>query len=135
MLGVLKRISATTDERFVFIIDEWDAVCREFPSESPTMNSYVDWLRRMFKDASALNVFAAVYMTGILPIKKYNTQSALNNFIEYSMIDPRKLASSFGFTKDEVKLLSINYGMDFDNLMKWYDGYNIGAERSMFNPN
>ena len=135
LLGILIRIAAFTGERFVFIIDEWDAVCREFPSESPTMNSYVDWLRRMFKDASALNVFAAVYMTGILPIKKYNTQSALNNFIEYSMIDPRKLASFFGFTKDEVRLLSKNHGMDFDNLVKWYDGYHIGAERSMFNPN
>ena len=135
LLGILIRIVATTGEKFVFIIDEWDAICREYPSESPTMKNYVDWLRRMFKDSAAINAFAAVYMTGILPIKKYKTQSALNNFIEYSMIEPRRMASYFGFTKDEVIMLAGKYGMDYDKLEKWYDGYHIGAENSMFNPN
>ena len=135
LLGILIRVSAATGSRFIFIIDEWDAVCREYPSESSTMLGYVDWLRRMFKDSGADNVFAAVYMTGILPIKKYKTQSALNNFIEYSMIDPRRLAGYFGFTKDEVKVLADKHGMDDAELAKWYDGYHIGAEPSMFNPN
>ena len=135
LLGILLRIVAVTSERFIFIIDEWDAVCREYPSESSMMSDYLDWLRRMFKDAAAENVFAVVYMTGILPIKKYKTQSALNNFTEYSMIDPRRMAGYFGFTKNEVNMLADKYGMDFDNLVKWYDGYHIGSERSMFNPN
>ena len=94
LLSILMRISSYTGERFVFIIDEWDAICREFPESSPMMDKYVDWLRRMFKDSVASNVFAGVYMTGILPIKKYNTQSALNNFTEYSVIDPRRMAKS-----------------------------------------
>ena len=38
-----------------------------------------------------------VYMTGILPIKRYGTQSALNDFREYSMTDPKALAEYFGF--------------------------------------
>ncbi|MBR6980991.1 MAG: PD-(D/E)XK nuclease domain-containing protein, partial [Prevotella sp.] len=80
-------------------------------------------------------VFAAVYMTGILPIKKYKTESALNNFIEYSMVTPRKMARYFGFTKDEVRALAAKHSMDFDELEKWYDGYQIGDEPSMFNPN
>lgn len=99
------------------------------------MDSYIDWLRRMFKDVAGKNVFAAVYMTGILPIKKYDTQSALNNFIEYSMVEPRRMAHYFGFTKDEVKALTDKHGMDFDEMEKWYDGYRIGDELSMFNPN
>ena len=74
-------------------------------------------------------------MTGILPIKKYNTESALNNFIEYSMLEPRKMAKYFGFTKDEVRMLADRHGMDFDDLTKWYDGYQIGDQESMFNPN
>ena len=74
-------------------------------------------------------------MTGILPIKKYKTQSAMNNFTEYSMVEPRKMASYFGFTKDEVKALAEKHGMDFDELEKWYDGYQIGDDLSMFNPN
>jgi hypothetical protein len=74
-------------------------------------------------------------MTGILPIKKYKTQSALNNFIEYSMVTPRSMSRYFGFTKEEVRRLAEQHGMDYDELEKWYDGYQIGAETSIFNPN
>ena len=75
------------------------------------------------------------YMTGILPIKKYKTQSALNNFLEYSMVELGNMGKYFGFTKDEVLVLSTNHKVDFDELEKWYDGYQIGDEMSMFNPN
>ena len=74
-------------------------------------------------------------MTGILPIKKYNTQSALNNFWEYSMLSPRGMSEYFGFTKSEVRALAEKTGNDFDELEKWYDGYQIGNQMSMFNPN
>jgi hypothetical protein len=99
------------------------------------MDRYVNWLRRMFKEVNASRVFAGVYMTGILPIKKYKTESALNNFIEYSMVDPGDMASFFGFTKEEVKTLAEKHNADFDELEKWYDGYQIGDEKSIFNPN
>ena len=135
LMGCLIRIAAATGERFVFIIDEWDAICREFNSGSKAMDRYVNWLRRMFKGVNAANVFAVVYMTGILPVKKYKTESALNNFIEYSMVEPGNMAHFFGFTKDEVRMLAERHGMDFDELVKWYDGYQIGDETSMFNPN
>ena len=135
LMQMLMRIADSTGDRFLFIIDEWDAICREFPTESPVMRRYVDWLRRMFKDVAANNVFCGVYMTGILPIKKYKTQSALNNFEEYSVVEPGELASFFGFTKDEVYALATKYGMDFEELEKWYDGYKMGDEPSIFNPN
>ena len=135
LMALLLRIVQKTRKRFFFIIDEWDAICREFPAGSKGMDSYVNWLRRMFKSVSANTAFAGAYMTGILPIKKYDTQSALNNFLEYSMITPRNMASFFGFTKDEVRVLAEKYGMDFDELVKWYDGYKIGGQLSMFNPN
>ena len=135
LMDILTRIAESTGDRFVFIIDEWDAICREHKPGTRSMDRYVDWLRRMFKGMNAARVFAGVYMTGILPIKKYQTQSALNNFREYSMVQPRRMASYFGFTKEEVLALAEKYGMDFDDLAKWYDGYQIGDELSMFNPN
>ena len=135
LMGCLIRIAAATGEQFVFIIDEWDAICREFNPGTTAMDRYVNWLRRMFKEVNASNVFAGVYMTGILPVKKYKTESALNNFIEYSMVEPMDMAQYFGFTKDEVRTLAEKHGMDFDELVKWYDGYQIGDEPSMFNPN
>ena len=135
LMGCLIRITEKTGDRFFFIIDEWDAICREFKQGTSAMDRYVNWLRRMFKEVNASRVFAGVYMTGILPIKKYKTESALNNFIEYSMVEPGDMAQFFGFTKDEVRTLAEKYGMDFDELEKWYDGYQIGDEPSMFNPN
>ncbi|MBR5921333.1 MAG: AAA family ATPase [Bacteroidales bacterium] len=135
LMGCLMRINDATGDSFFFIIDEWDAICREFEPSSEGMESYLNWLRRMFKDVIAYDVFAGVYMTGILPVKKYKTQSAMNNFVEYSMVEPGNMGRFFGFTKDEVRMLSEKYNRDFDELEKWYDGYQIGDETSMFNPN
>ena len=135
LMDVLLKAHEATGDTFFFIIDEWDAICREFKPGTVAMDDYVNWLRSMFKSVSAYRVFAGVYMTGILPIKKYSTQSALNNFVEYSMIKAGPLSQFFGFTKDEVRTLSEKHGMDFDELEKWYDGYQIGRQTSMFNPN
>lgn len=135
LMALLVRIAVTQQLQFIFIVDEWDAICREFPAGTDAMDRYVSWLRRMFKSAEAMRVFAGVYMTGILPIKKYKTESALNNFQEYSMVTPRKMSSYFGFRKDEVRALAEKYSMDLDELEKWYDGYQIGNEQSIFNPN
>ena len=138
LMKYLLHIHAATGDTFIFIIDEWDAILRECaqdPSLPDQTDDYVTWLRSMFKDVLGMEVFAGVYMTGILPIKKYKTQSAMNNFQEYSMVEPRKMATFFGFTKEEVQALATKHGMDFDELEKWYDGYQIGPQPSMFNPN
>ena len=135
LMAYLIRITDSTHQPFIFIIDEWDAICREFKTGTHAMDEYVSWLRRMFKGSNSPQVFAGVYMTGILPIKKYKTESALNNFIEYSMVEPRRMAPYFGFTMDEVRTLAEKHGMDFAELEKWYDGYQIGDQNSMFNPN
>ena len=135
MMKYLQQIVAATGDRFFMIIDEWDAVCRVFEDKPEAMDSYLELLRRMFKDVSAVDVFAGVYMTGILPIKKYDTQSALNNFQEYSMMKPGGMGEYFGFTKDEVNSLAEKHNMELEELEKWYDGYQIGNVSSIFNPN
>lgn len=66
-------------------------------------------------------------MTGILPIKKYGSHSALNMFTEYSMTDPGKLAEFFGFTETEVKKLCDEYGMNFEEARSWYNGYHFSV--------
>jgi hypothetical protein len=135
LMALLLRITEATGQQFFFIADEWDAICREFKPGSKAMDDYLNWLRRMFKSSEGLRVFAGAYLTGILPIKKYQTQSAMNNFQEYSMIDPMNMAGFFGFTKDEVNALAAKHGMDYGILEKWYDGYQIGDEKHIFNPN
>lgn len=134
LMEYLIRIKIHTGEKFILLIDEWDAICREFSSDTAVMDEYVNLLRRMFKGSSSSDVFAGVYMTGILPIRKYNTQSALNNFEEYSVVKPGKLASFFGFTPAEVEKLAEGEEVTAEDLKEWYDGYQIGNEPSIYNP-
>ena len=121
-------------EKFIMIIDEWDAILREWPEGSGISEQYINLLRGLFKSTNAMSTFAGVYMTGILPIKKYDTQSALNNFHEYSVVQPGPMADCFGFTSDEVRTLCVNHDIDYNMLAEWYDGYQIGADKEMFNP-
>ena len=73
-------------------------------------------------------------MTGILPIKKYGTHSALNMFDEYSMLNPGNLAEFIGFTQNEVEMLCKIYKMDIDEVKNWYDGYYFDDAGAIYNP-
>ena len=64
------------------------------------------------------------YMTGVLPIKKYSSGSALNMFDEYTFLKDRIYDEYFGFTEEEVlELCNKNKRMDFKELENWYNGY------------
>lgn len=132
LMDLLINIVDQTGEKFVCLIDEWDALCRE--GYEALMDEYVDFLRRLFKGSKTEYVFACVYMTGILPIKRYNTQSALNNFEEYTMLSPAQLASYFGFTEKEVVGLCHDASMDARQMKLWYNGYELGSEKAIYNP-
>ena len=132
LMDLLVTIVDRTGKRFVCLIDEWDALCRD--GRAKLMDEYVDLLRRLFKGSKTEYVFSCVYMTGILPIKRYNTQSALNNFEEYTMLSPAQLAPYFGFSEREVNELCEQNGMDAAEMKRWYDGYRLGAESAIYNP-
>lgn len=125
LMDLLTEVVADTGDKFIMIIDEWDAMCRELSNTPELMDRYVNLLRRLFKGGNTARIFAGVYMTGILPIKKYGTQSALNDFREYSMTSPGPMGGFLGFNDEDVKALAKKYGMDFAELKRWYDGYEI----------
>lgn len=125
LMTALMNVARQTGTKFICIIDEWDALCREFSDKPKLMDDYVKMLRRLFKSNDTPEVFAGVYMTGILPIKKYGTQSALNDFREYSMTSPGSMGGFLGFNDGDVKKLAEEYHMDFSELKRWYDGYEM----------
>jgi hypothetical protein len=135
LANVLKDINQKTGEQFIVIIDEWDCFFREDRDNKKIQEKYVNFLRSMFKGVIADSFIKLAYLTGILPIKKYGTQSALNNFHEYTMIKPLKLAPYVGFTEDEVKRLCEKYNMDFAECKLWYDGYSFSKVKSIYSPN
>ena len=123
-----------TGRKFVFVIDEWDALIRE-TSDAKTQDAYLNLLRGLFKNSDVTPyVVAAAYMTGILPIKKDGSQSAISDFREYSIIDSADFAPYTGFVEKEVKALCSTYNMNFEEAKKWYDGYTVGDVESIYNP-
>lgn len=73
-------------------------------------------------------------MTGILPIKKDGSQSAISDFLEYSILDPGKFSEYTGFTEREVRALCAKYQMHFEEAKKWYDGYDFSEVGAIYNP-
>ena len=127
----LEDIYAFTKNQFVFIIDEWDCIFREYKQDKEAQKQYLDFLRNLLKDKPYVEL---AYMTGILPIKKYGTHSALNMFEEISMIDPGLLSEFMGFTETEVQNLCIQYNVNYDEMKQWYDGYHMTNDISTFSP-
>ncbi|MCI9180632.1 MAG: AAA family ATPase [Lachnospiraceae bacterium] len=119
---VLRQIYAQTKQGFIFIIDEWDCVFRFAKDRQDVQKTYLDFLRGLFKGAQYVEL---AYMTGILPIKKYGEHSAINIFDEYSMVDPRELGEYFGFTEEEVARQCEKHSVDYTEMKKWYDGYQL----------
>jgi len=126
LVWMMKDIFAATRRPFVILIDEWDCLFREYAHNTDAQKKYLDFLRMWLKDQDYV---ALAYMTGILPIKKYGTHSALNMFTEYSMTDPGDMAEFFGFTEDEVRNLCDEYDMSFEEAQAWYDGYELVSRR------
>lgn len=129
--AAMEKLYSKSREGFVFIIDEWDCVFRNKQIGNTEQTMYLDFLRDLLKDK---NYVYLAYMTGILPVKKYGTHSALNMFDEYSMTDPGAYAEYFGFTESEVEDLCRKYQVDFEKEKEWYDGYVFDKELHMYNP-
>ena len=138
-IGLLEAIMAITQDlniKFVFIMDEWDLVYREYRNDEYLQKKFIKLLKNLFKSDDGQKCFALAYLTGILPIKKYNSQSALNVFKEYNMLRPVPYEEYFGFTEEEiaeiVKLPQCK--ISHKELKEWYEGYKLNG-KDIYNPN
>ena len=130
---VLSSINEATGRKFVIIIDEWDVLIREEAKAHKIQTEYIEFLRTLFKGSHPTEYIHLAYLTGILPIKKAKTQSALNNFEEFTMLESDMFSAYIGFTEDEVKDLCTRYNRNFEDVKRWYDGYVLG-DYHVYNP-
>jgi len=130
-IRVMNETYRATNKSFVIIIDEWDCLFREYKNDVESQKHYLDFLRLWLKDQTYVGL---AYMTGILPIKKYGSHSALNMFGEYSMTDPGRFLDYFGFRDFEVDELCESYGVDISEMRNWYNGYFVEMETPILNP-
>lgn len=120
LVRTLMDVYTNTKIPIIFVIDEWDCIFRESKDDLEGQKIYLDFLRNLLKDKSYVGL---AYMTGILPVKKYGTHSALNMFEEFSMTRSEQMSEYMGFTEKEVEELCEKYHRDFEEMKKWYDGY------------
>ena len=127
----LKRVLQKSKQQFIFLLDEWDYIFNNNLFEE-SQDKFLEFLRNLLKDESYVEL---CYMTGVLPIKKYSSGSALNMFDEFTFLKDRKFGEYFGFTEDEVlDLCEQNKYMDFKKLEEWYNGYTTARGIKIYNP-
>ena len=127
------EVYAEKAETFVVIIDEYDVLVREKVPQD-LFDKYLQFLNAMFKNSTLSPAISLAYLTGILPIVRDKIQSKLNLFDEYSMTDASQLAEFVGFTAEETQGLCEQYGMDYEECKRWYDGYDLNGVHEIFSP-
>ncbi|MGN0000667.1 MAG: AAA family ATPase [Marinilabiliaceae bacterium] len=134
IIDAISVISNETKEKFVIIIDEYDFPIRT-RATSQDLKPYLSFLNRLFKNSDLKNAIALAYLTGILPPIADRVESKLNNFTIFTMIEPDEMAPYFGFTSSEVEQLCEQYGLDYNECCRWYDGYKLSkSELCVYNP-
>jgi len=116
----LAILYSETKEQFVIIIDEWDYIISNKLYTDKERDKYIAFLKNLIKDKAYV---AFTYMTGILPIAKELSQSTINCFDEYSMLNDEEYYKYFGFTEQEVLDLCDNDEELYKTLENWYNGY------------
>ena len=134
--ATLVNFAESSGSKIVMIIDKWDAPIREANDNPLVQKQYLDFLRSLFKNRGTTSkIFAAAYMTGILPIKKDGSQSAISDFEEFTVVKPRIFGEYVGFTEKEVRNLCEKNDISFELMKQWYDGYEFKGVGAVYNPN
>ena len=135
---ILAKIFQKTNRKFMFIMDEWDAVFHMPFIFQKERQEYLLFLKNLLKDQVYVEL---AYMTGILPIAKYSAASELNMFVEYNMATRERFSSYFGFSEEEVDKLfqiysetTIRPRITRHDLKIWYDGYCTASGEQLYNP-
>lgn len=134
----LQMIFEKNGQRFIFVMDEWDAIFHKSFIQEADKEKYLEFLRNLLKDQVYVEL---AYMTGVLPIAKYSSGSELNMFLEYDMVTKKKFSGYFGFLDSEVDALYGIYAQETEHpeitredLSIWYDGYCTAAGKRLYNP-
>lgn len=135
---ILSEIFQKTRQRFIFIMDEWDAVFHMPFITEKEQEQYLLFLKMLLKSKVYVEL---AYMTGILPIAKYSDGLELNMFVEYGMATSERFSGYFGFLDKEVDTLLDIYKkttesprLSRSDLRDWYDGYHTAAGDRLYNP-
>ena len=122
-------------KKVIILLDEYDTPMQE-------ANVYGYWeemtsfLRNLFNATFKTNSYLErAIMTGITRVSKESIFSDLNN-LRVVTTTSDIYAECFGFTEPEVFAALDEFGMSNkkDDVKQWYDGFNFGEHRDIYNP-
>ena len=135
---ILTAVFEKNGQKFIFIMDEWDAVFHMSFITEDNRKEYLQFLKLLLKSKSYVEL---AYITGILPIAKYSSGSELNMFQEYDMATKIRYSEYFGFLDSEIDMLyerytknTVNPRITRQELKEWYDGYHTASGERLYNP-
>ncbi len=132
MSDILIQVHQKYNDSFIFIIDEWDYIFNNNLFSTEDRENFLQFLKDLLKDKPYVEL---AYMTGVLPIAKYSSGSALNMFKEYNMLNDVKYVSYFGFNQKEVEFLCKKQNkISLNELTEWYNGYKTNSGLQIYNP-
>ena len=125
-----------TGRQFFWICDEWDLLFREEVKDQNAPARYLELLRTLFKGSDGFTgrVFAGAWLTGIMPMIRINSQSAVSDFVNYTMFTPGPLSPFTGFTRAEVRQLCKENAISYEEMASWYEGYSLPRTGPVYNP-
>lgn len=135
---IINTVFQKTGDKFIFVMDEWDAVFHLPYVTDENKKTYLRFLRLLLKGQVYVEL---AYMTGILPIAKYSSGSEINMFQEFNMSQSERFSEFFGFVDVEVDELYRKYKRETaapriarEDLQNWYDGYYTASGKRLYNP-
>lgn len=135
---IMTDIFQKTKQKFVFVMDEWDAIFHMPFISDKDKQEFLRFLKVLLKDKAYVEI---AYMTGVLPIAKYSSGSEINMFKEYDMATSEVYSEYFGFCGSEVDVLFEIYlrttqrpKITRNDLQDWYDGYRTAGGERLYNP-
>lgn len=129
---IFNKVYNETNEGFIFIVDEWDYIFNNNLFSDGDKESFLQFLKDFLKDKPYVEL---AYMTGVLPIAKYSSGSALNMFLEFNIMNDHQYDSYFGFTQEEVENLCLKQKkISMTELTDWYNGYRTCNNLEIYNP-
>lgn len=96
---IFDDVYTQTDEKFIFILDEWDYSFNNNLFKPKEREDFLEFVKKFLKDKPCVKL---AYMTGVFSIAKYSSDSALK---EYNILNDTTYDSFFGFTLPELESL------------------------------
>ncbi len=131
---LMRKGHATTRERVVVLVDEYDKPILDNLTDPETARRMRDGLRNLYsviKDSDAHIRFA--FLTGVSKFSKVSLFSGLNNLTDITL--DADYSAICGYTEadlDQVFTPELA-GLDRDQIRAWYNGYNWTGE-AVYNP-